>query len=133
MSYVLIRQFCGDFDIWTDRPLAVGDETEIRSLRDDLEAADKDAQGDDPSVKYAVSKLPDTRERRVRVRDLLKEDSFVEAPHQTAVAGGPCPLCKGKGTAIAVDAILPTGEVKNPRKAVCMVCDGSGICPPTSS
>lgn len=41
----------------------------------------------------------------------------------------PCPLCRGKGTAVAIDAIHPDGRVENPRPAVCMICDGSGAAP----
>lgn len=37
-----------------------------------------------------------------------------------------CPLCKGKGTAIACDAI-DNGKPINPRPDVCMACDGKGI------
>lgn len=44
-----------------------------------------------------------------------------------------CPLCKGKGTAIGVDAIdFLTGEMTNPRQEICMVCDGHGSCIPDS-
>lgn len=37
-----------------------------------------------------------------------------------------CPFCKGKKTAIAVDAIEPGGTLVNPRSASCMVCGGEG-------
>lgn len=42
-----------------------------------------------------------------------------------------CPLCKGKGTAIAVDAVdFRTGEVTNPRRETCFACDGHGSIEP---
>lgn len=44
-----------------------------------------------------------------------------------------CPLCHGKGTACEVDAILPNGELVNPRIAVCMVCNGLGAAWPDRS
>lgn len=37
-----------------------------------------------------------------------------------------CPLCKGKGTNIVIDAIEKGGSLINPRSAVCMACDGVG-------
>lgn len=37
-----------------------------------------------------------------------------------------CPLCSGKGSCTAVDAIGPAG-IENPRPAKCMVCDGTGV------
>ncbi len=41
-----------------------------------------------------------------------------------------CPLCKGKGETTQVDEIhIGPGyfDVKNPRPAVCMVCNGIGV------
>lgn len=51
------------------------------------------------------------------------------APPPAVPMERPCPLCKGKKTALAVDAIEADGRLVSPRSVPCMVCDGSGVCP----
>jgi hypothetical protein len=56
-----------------------------------------------------------------RVRQLLRREE----------RGGKCPLCRGKKTTIAVDAIEADGTLVNPRPGTpCMVCNGTGDEPP---
>jgi hypothetical protein len=47
-------------------------------------------------------------------------------PAEEFRAGPKCGFCKGKGTAVVVDAIRADGRLENPRPAPCIVCNGSG-------
>lgn len=58
----------------------------------------------------------------------MRAFGIVEA-EATPAGRGACPLCKGKGTCLSVQAINPDGTVEGAVPAVCMVCDGNGQCP----
>jgi len=48
------------------------------------------------------------------------------SPTPEQAARRTCPLCKGIGASVEVDALHPDGRVENPQPAVCMVCEGEG-------
>lgn len=66
---------------------------------------------------------------RPSLADIIREATAVIAEGRGCTTRGQrrgCPLCRGRGTSIAVDAVHPDGRVENPRPTTCIACRGTG-------